>query len=349
MLASPPQKAGFFTIGGQKQPSVPKLCAPPAPKGLSPMPRITRAVIALGASVALALTIPGVATAAPTNPNAVTATDISTALDRTDAQNGKLIADAQPSAADNDSTAQTTNVDIPSDPNRGVELRTDTGQSLTIRLPGASQSGKGVKTRRGAVAYSGNDGSANAVIPTADGVQLLTTIKHRKAPLRYTYPISVPQGGKIDVRPDGSAAAILDATGKPLAIIAPSWGRDAKGKVVGTKFATDDGRSLTQIVSHRTRAVAYPVVVDPQLVWGWYKVDIRMNRSETNKLMFGATLASIALGLGLPQPFGAIVGALGGSYVAYANWAYNTGGCMAFTVTYWWAIYAWHYYGGNCR
>jgi len=230
---------------------------------------MTATTVALAAFVFVP---PGVACA--DTGDTTTTNEITTTLDRTDARNNGLIADAAASATDADSAAQTATADLPIDPTKGVTLKSPGGQTLTIGLPNANKSGRGTKTRKGAVAYSGKNGSANAVIPTEDGVQFLTTIKNRKAPTSYAYPITLPSGGKIEVSPDGTVAAAIDVNGELIALVPQVYAKDANGRDVSTRFTTD-GRTLTQVVDHKARGVTYPVVADP---W-WFFIPAWILRS----------------------------------------------------------------------
>lgn len=189
-----------------------------------------------------------------------TTSEVSAALDKADAKDNTLVATAMPSTTDSDSAAQTATVGIPADPTTGVKFTAKDGKVLTIGLPNAKQSGKGQKTHKGVVAYSGRDGSANAVVPTVGGVQFLTTIENRRAPSHYTYPVNVPDGGSIELV--GRGAIVYDAERNPVALVAAPWAKDANGQGVSTYF-TVDGTALTQHVRHKVRGVAYPVVADP--------------------------------------------------------------------------------------
>jgi hypothetical protein len=222
-------------------------------------------VVSSVAAATFAVTTPGTAFA---NDNITTTTEVTAALDKADARNGALVATAAPSTTDGDSAAQTAAVDIPADPTKGIKL-TDDGQTITIGLPNASQGGKGAKNGKGVVAYSGRDGSANAVVPADNGgVQFLTVIESKKAPTKYDYPVTLPKGGKIVLLDGGAAAIVYDAQNQPLVAVAAPWAKDANGNDVRTYFTTN-GQKLTQHVAHKVKGVAYPVVADPLWLPGW--------------------------------------------------------------------------------
>jgi len=177
-------------------------------------------ITATVATATFAVASPGTAFA---NDSTTTTTEVTAALDKADAKNGALVATAAPSTAA---------VDIPADPTKGIKL-TDGGQTITIGLPNATQSGKGAKNNKGIVAYSGRDGSANAVVPADNGgVQFLTTIESKKAPTKYDYPVTLPKDGKIVLLDGGAGAIVYDAQNQPLVAVAAPWAKDANGKDV---------------------------------------------------------------------------------------------------------------------
>lgn len=223
--------------------------------------RISRTIALLVASSVAAATF-AVATPATAfaNDSTTTPAEVAAALDKVDARNDALVAAAVPSTIDGDSAAQTASVDIPADATKGVKL-IGGSQTITIGLPNAKQGGKGFKNGKGVVVYSGRDGSANAAIPADGGVQLLTTIESKKAPTSYAYTMT----GNVTLTPEG-AALLTNNKGEIVAAVPPAWAKDANGKSVATRFVTD-GKSLTQVVDHRVRGVAYPVVADPIVIW----------------------------------------------------------------------------------
>lgn len=202
----------------------------------------------------------------------VTASEISTALNRTDNKNGNLVAEPISSKTDIDSAAVVmkggSTIDIPKNPEDGVSLQNKGAPEVTIGLPNADDSANAKKLSDGTIVYPGSNGSANAVIPTEQGVQMLTTISNINAPTRYSYPIDVPNGGKVMLNEDGSGSAfVVDGNGAPVLVIATPWAKDANNDTVPTWFETD-GITLTQVIEHTSGNYAYPVVADPSF-WGF--------------------------------------------------------------------------------
>lgn len=272
----------------------------------------------------------------------VSTSEVAAALSTTDAGNGNLVAEPVRSSADADSaavaTSDGTTVDVPKDPRDGVSV-TANGQAVSIALPDAADASNATRLSDGTVAYAGTNGSANAVVPTSDGVQMLTTIKNAKAPTRYTYRVSVPDGGKVQVTEDGRAV-IADGDGKVIGMVDVPWAKDANGTLVPTHYETD-GATLTQVVDHTSDNYAYPITADPRISFGWLGYTLSLNRDETRYTAQGV-FAGIAARIG--GWAAAAVGASGGQWMA--DYAYRRGMCLKVWVPYHYpAVYP---YVGKC-
>lgn len=223
--------------------------------------RTTRLIVPLVVATVTMIVAPAVASA---ETDTVTVTEVATAL--RGVENSGLVADAIPSTTDiNSASISALNgmmADIPKDPEMGVSLAAEGVGSVTIDLPNAQSSQDAKRLPDGIIVYPGSDGSANAVIPTENGVQMLTTIAAADAPTRYDYGVSVPAGGRI-VLLDG-AASVVDGQGEVVLSVPRPWAKDAHGVAVPTHFEVD-GTTLTQVVEHSVGDYAYPVVADP--VW----------------------------------------------------------------------------------
>lgn len=159
-------------------------------------------------------------------------------------------------------TAEGVIVDLPKDPSDAVVLSSTDAPAIEITLPQADESKKAKTIDDGVVAYPGRDGSANAIQATEDGgVKMLTVIDNAGAPIEYTYGITVPEGGRVELTSDGGAI-VLDIEGQPIAMVATPWAVDAAGVNVDTYFTTD-GVSLTQHILHNVEGISYPVTADP--------------------------------------------------------------------------------------
>lgn len=202
-----------------------------------------------------------------------------------DGSTGKgLVASAVASTADADSAAavKTTNgtLDVPRDPAKGVKAVVD-GKAVSIALPGAQGASDATRLPNGVVAYGSASDSSNTVVPTASGVQMLTTITSAQAPTQYAYALTLPHGGRVKVLGDGHGV-IVDSAGKTFATVAKPWAIDANGTKVPTRFKTD-GRTLTQVVDHKGGHYTYPIVADPSISFGW-SIYLRYSKQEVKNL-----------------------------------------------------------------
>lgn len=171
-------------------------------------------------------------------------------------QQGGLVPGAKP--ADAEDVLQ---VDIPASAEDGISL-TAGDFSLDISLPHAADARHGESLADGIVAYPSGNASANAVVPTNGGVQLLSIIKDQSASEYYSYNLTMPDGHRLDATADGGAQ-IVDAEGAIRVFFEPAWAEDAKGNSVPTHYQVQ-GNTLTQVVTHKgLEDVVYPVVADP--------------------------------------------------------------------------------------
>src|SRR5690349_12447079 len=137
-------------------------------------------------AVAGAVAVAMFAVATPANAADDAAGEVVAALDAVDARDGSLVIDAAVSTADADSAAQTSTVDIPVDPTKGVKLKAANGKTLTVRLPGARKEHRGIK-RGGKVVFGSTGDSINAAVAGNDSVQAWTHIRNKRAPEDYRY------------------------------------------------------------------------------------------------------------------------------------------------------------------
>jgi len=238
-------------------------------------------------------------------------------------------------------------IDVPKAASDGVTLTTSGGPRIDIQLPNADQAGDATQVAPGVVAYPASNGSANAVqADETGGVRMLTVIDNPKAPTKYDYKVTVPNGGRIELAEDGGAR-VVSGVGETVASIDTPWAKDANGKTIKTWFTTD-GVTLTQYVKHRVRGVVYPVTADPWM-HRWYGWDLEFNRRQSLLIATGYSVTAVAT-MAIPEPtVSKFAGIVLGGMSTYAGWVYNNGGCIKLRVSYIGASVVGHYYGGNCR
>ncbi|SKB08369.1 hypothetical protein [Aeromicrobium choanae] len=159
-----------------------------------------------------------------------------------------------------------------------VPIETAGGASLALQLPAA-----GPATRvDGRYHLSAAGGASLAVAPTATGTQVLIGIDSAAAPATYDFglrgdvsPRPAPDGGIDLVGPDGAVVAQVE---RP-------WAVDAEGRHVPTRYELR-GSTVRQVVDHRTRDVAYPVVADPKIFAcdAYTSLCVKFSKKETKSV-----------------------------------------------------------------
>ena len=157
-------------------------------------------------------------------------------------------------------------VDVPRDLEEGVTVTGADGEGITIGLPNAAQAKPARQLDDGVVTFPA-ELSANSVVVSESGVQMLTTIANADAPTRYSYELDLEPGQYIKLIDDG--ALVMGEAGVVQLTVASAWAKDALGVDIPTRYEVD-GSTLTQVVEHSSvEGVAYPVVADPIWLAPW--------------------------------------------------------------------------------
>lgn len=135
-------------------------------------------------------------------------------------------------------------------------------EAKTVGMMVGGRGGAPAGKRPGTITYPSEGASANAVIPTANGVQLLSVIEGSAASETYVYNLSLPVGHRCKASAY-VGAGIVDEHGTVRVEFEPVSAQNAAGTNVPTRYSVD-GNTLTQIVEHKNlEGVSYPVVADP--------------------------------------------------------------------------------------
>ncbi|WP_419998080.1 DUF2599 domain-containing protein [Streptomyces boninensis] len=153
-----------------------------------------------------------------------------------------------------------------------IDLPDNSRDTLTLARPGKDRAPLAVGMPEGAAqrpAQLAADGTVAypdalphtdlAVQPMERSARVQTVLKSAAAPTEFTYPVEVPDGGRLTKGKDGSVA-VLDARGAPVGAIEAPWAKDADGRAVPTTYRIE-GEKLIQTVRHQ--GAAHPVVADP--------------------------------------------------------------------------------------
>jgi hypothetical protein len=237
-------------------------------------------------------------------------------------------------------------VTVPVEPASGISVGTSAG-TVSISLPFAKDAESATAETKGVVSYDNNNGSTSVPVVTSNGtLQINTVIEDVTAPSRYSYNLTIPDGGQIV--PAGQGYFIVNANNDPVTFVAEPWAKDANGAHVATHFELN-GTTLTQVVEHNA-ATSYPVVADPAFVWEMGLPAVKLNRSETKTAMTMTGMATVCGWVGRLTGYvgGVLCGANAGSIIVNSQRAYYAGKCEELLIGPG-VIGSLAYSGGYCR
>lgn len=133
--------------------------------------------------------------------------------------------------------------------------------AVRIYRPGETDD-PAASVQNGVSAHTLPDGSDIVTAVKADStVQIATILQDANAPERYAYPITVPEGARLELV--NGQPFVWAADGSMIGGFFPAWAVDAAGQSVPTHYELESG-VLTQVVEHHSASgVQYPVVADP--------------------------------------------------------------------------------------
>ena len=149
-------------------------------------------------------------------------------------------------------------VSIAHDLRRGVVVGPE---GLRITMQGADVAGTPLGDESVFFANVGTDEDATEA-PTIAGAELSAVLRSRLAPEQIAYRVSLPPGATLHAHEGG---AVISRNGKILARVPAPSARDAQDTYVPARLRVI-GRELLLSVDHRDRDLAYPVLVDPEVI-----------------------------------------------------------------------------------
>lgn len=199
----------------------------------------------------------------------VSAAEIRTALQIAENSTEAKIVDPIRSSLDADGFYQsTTNTDVsvqvPVDSGAAIELSSPGGTSISIGLPSGEVFENGQLSPDGRITFAGSSAVGAAVIPSEQGVQVVTTYANASASRTASYKLNVPLESRLEIL-DG-VYYVLDDSHTYIALEAP-WAIDARGDSVPTRYSLSNG-ILTQFVAF-DETTQFPVVADPTWSYLW--------------------------------------------------------------------------------
>ena len=113
------------------------------------------------------------------------------------------------------------------------------------------------------------------VSPTASGVELSDLLRSVDSPETLRFHLSIPADASLHLVA-GGAAEIEASDGSTIALIPKPSGVDAQGTYVPVKTEVE-GDSIVLQTNHRQEDLAYPILIDPQVIYedwqhpNWYE------------------------------------------------------------------------------
>ena len=99
--------------------------------------------------------------------------------------------------------------------------------------------------------------------PVAGGVEVFEQLRSPESPEQLSFALSLPAGASLRESKEDAGAEIVSSSGEEIEQVPPSSAVDAQGADVPVTMSVE-GDSLLLEVPHRSREVAYPVLVDPE-------------------------------------------------------------------------------------
>jgi sugar lactone lactonase YvrE len=115
------------------------------------------------------------------------------------------------------------------------------------------------------------------VSPTSMGVELFDLLRSPDSPETLHFHLQLPEGA--DVQPNASGGAeVLASDGTVLTQILTPTAVDAQGTEVPVTLEVE-GETISLRVEHHDAEVAYPILVDPNIVQDWYNASWYNNQN----------------------------------------------------------------------
>jgi RHS repeat-associated protein len=151
-----------------------------------------------------------------------------------------------------------TALSIARDSSGGVDVGSD---GLRITLKGGDVGGRVTSGQDVFFGGVGSDMDAT-VAPKLHGAELFAVLRSRLSPQQVRYRLALPAGAALHTVEGG---AVVSRAGVTLARVPAPTARDAQGIVVPVRMQVV-GDELLLDIPHRERDVAYPVLVDPEVI-----------------------------------------------------------------------------------
>jgi YD repeat-containing protein len=118
--------------------------------------------------------------------------------------------------------------------------------------------------------FANSDTDTDTFIATlTKGVEIFEQLRSPKSPEQFRYGLTLPQGTTL--RSDGNGGAeVVNAKEERVAFVPAPFAVDAQGTNVPVSMEVE-GNSVLVSIPHRSMDIAYPLLLDPELVYdAWY-------------------------------------------------------------------------------
>lgn len=158
---------------------------------------------------------------------------------------------------------------VPLNPLNKVSIADSSGGGVAVGTSGLrvtmdGQDALGNITGEKSVFFGSVGHDMDAVVaPKLNGAELFAVLRSRMSPEQIGYRVTLPAGASLQASGDG--AVVISGNGGVLARIPAPTARDAQGVSVPVQMRVI-GNQLLLTVLHRNLDIAYPLLVDPEVV-----------------------------------------------------------------------------------
>jgi hypothetical protein len=150
--------------------------------------------------------------------------------------------------------------------------------------------------------YAETDAATDTLLsPTTGGVEIFEQLRAPESPEQFRYGLELPAGASLRSDGQGGAEVVADS-GSAIALVPAPTAVDAQGVDVPVTMSVE-GQSLVLDVPHRSRDLAYPLLVDPEVIEHWESWNAGYNTYALGYWVWGESSA----GVGYEHSTGCIV------------------------------------------
>jgi YD repeat-containing protein len=103
------------------------------------------------------------------------------------------------------------------------------------------------------------------VSPIAGGVEIFEQLRSPESPEQFSFALNLPAGASLQMSEEGGGAEVVSSSEEKIEEVPPPSAVDAQGTEVPVMMSVE-GDSLVLDIPHKSREVAYPILVDPELL-----------------------------------------------------------------------------------